>query len=48
MEAHTVSRRLSVILHADMQGYSRRIEADEVATLRVLTPYLHMMTELLR
>jgi hypothetical protein len=33
MEAHAVPRRLTVILHADVQGYSRRIEHDDVATL---------------
>jgi class 3 adenylate cyclase len=48
MKAHAAPRRLTVILHADVQGYSRRIEADEVATLRILTPYLRMMTERVR
>jgi adenylate cyclase len=43
-----MERRLAAILHADVQGYSRRIETDEVATLRVLTPYLQLMTELVR
>jgi adenylate cyclase len=48
MEAHVITRRLTVILHADVQGYSRRIEADDVATLRILTPSLQMMTERVR
>ncbi len=43
-----VERRLAAILHADVQGYSRMIEADEAGTLRILTPYLQLMTELAR
>jgi len=38
-----MEHRLAAILHADVQGYSRLIGADEVATLRTLTPYLQMM-----
>lgn len=38
-----MEHRLAAILHADVQGYSRLIGADEVATLRTLTPYLEMM-----
>jgi len=45
---HTLERKLAAILHADVQGYSRRIEQDEVATLRILTPYLQRMTERVR
>jgi class 3 adenylate cyclase len=41
-------RRLAAILHADVQGYSRLIAHDEVATLRILTPYLRMMKEVVR
>ena len=44
----TLNRRLAAILHADVQGYSRLIEQDEVGTLHVLTPYLEMMNELVR
>jgi adenylate cyclase len=40
-----IERRLAAILHADVQGYSRLIEKDEIGTLQVLTPYLQMMTE---
>lgn len=54
-ETHSVSptpagieRRLAAILHADVQGYSRLIEQDEVTALRILIPYLHLMTELVR
>jgi class 3 adenylate cyclase len=35
-EQHGVSRRLAAILAADVAGYSRLMEADEVATLRAL------------
>jgi class 3 adenylate cyclase len=37
----SVTRKLAAILAADVQGYSRLIEKDEVGTLRVLTPSLH-------
>jgi adenylate cyclase len=46
--AQHITRRLATILHADVQGYSRLIQANEVATLRVLTPYLRMMNALVR
>jgi adenylate cyclase len=50
--AHTapasVRRKLAAILHADVKGYSRLIGADEVTTLRTLTPYLEMMSALVR
>src|ERR1700716_26790 len=35
-EQHGVSRRLAAILGADVVGYSRLMEGDEVATLRAL------------
>jgi len=35
-EQHGVSRRLAAILSADVAGYSRLMESDEVATLRAL------------
>ncbi|HKA55355.1 MAG TPA: hypothetical protein VKJ47_17015 [Candidatus Binatia bacterium] len=38
-----VERRLAAILHADVQGYSRLLGEDELATLDILTPYLAMM-----
>lgn len=47
-DPHHVERRLAAILHADVQGYSRLIEADEVATLRILTLYLQLMREAAR
>jgi adenylate cyclase len=43
-----MERKVAAILHADVQGYSRLIEKDEIGTLQVLTPYLQMMTELVQ
>jgi adenylate cyclase len=43
-----VERKLAAILHADVQGYSRLLGEDELATLRILTPYLAMMRTLAR
>src|SRR5713101_8226131 len=43
-----MEHRLAAILHADVQGYSRLIGADEVATLRTLTPYLEMMSSMVQ
>ena len=31
--SHSATRRLAAILHADVQGYSRLIHADELGTL---------------
>jgi adenylate cyclase len=36
MEAHRIERRLSAILSADVQGYSRLMGEDEEGTLRTL------------
>jgi|SRR5215813_9585138 len=41
-----MEHKLAAILHADVQGYSRLISEDEVATLRTLTSYLEMMSTL--
>src|SRR5215813_6884828 len=43
-----VERRLAAILHADVQGYSRLLGEDELATLEILTPYLAMMRTLVQ
>jgi adenylate cyclase len=43
-----LKRRLAAILHADVQGYSRLIAHDQEATLRLLTPALQRMTEVVR
>jgi class 3 adenylate cyclase len=39
LEAHRVERKLSAIFAADVEGYSRLMELDEVGTLRTLTAY---------
>src|SRR5262247_2582531 len=44
----SVERRLVAILHADVQGYSRLLGEDELATLGILTPSLAMMHSLVQ
>src|SRR5229473_6160192 len=39
MESRSVERKLTAILNADVQGYSRLMGEDEVGTLRTLTTY---------
>ncbi len=39
METQVVKRKLAAILAADVQGYSRLMGEDEVATLQMLTAY---------
>jgi adenylate cyclase len=48
MDAQVLNRRLTVILHADVQGYSRLIEQDDEATLRLLTSALQRMSAAVR
>src|SRR6266496_435089 len=48
MEAHNVRRKLAAILSADVQGYSRLMGEDEVATIRTLTAYREVMVTLIR
>ncbi|HKA53540.1 MAG TPA: adenylate/guanylate cyclase domain-containing protein [Candidatus Binatia bacterium] len=43
-----MERKLVAIVHADVQGYSRLLGEDELATLDVLTPYLAMMRTLVQ
>ena len=43
-----VVRKLVAILSADVQGYSRLMSADEVATVRTLTAYREVITTLIR
>src|SRR5262245_56054798 len=43
-----VERRLAAVLHADVQGYSRLLGEDELATLGILTPYLALMRTLVQ
>ena len=42
-----VTRKLAAILSADVQGYSRLMGDDEVATIRTLTEYREVMTQLI-
>ena len=39
MPTENIERKLVAILHADVKGYSRLMEEDEVGTLRTLTTY---------
>jgi adenylate cyclase len=39
LEAHFVDRKLAAIFAADVEGYSRLMDRDEVGTLRTLTAY---------
>jgi adenylate cyclase len=48
MESHSVRRKLAAILSADVQGYSRLMGEDEVATIRTLTAYRDAMAALIR
>lgn len=43
-----IKRRLAAILHADVQGYSLLINEDESGTLRVLTPALALLRNLVQ
>jgi adenylate cyclase len=43
-----MERKLSAILSADVQGYSRLMGEDEVATIRTLTAYREVMAALIR
>jgi adenylate cyclase len=47
LEAHRVERKLSAILAADVEGYSRLMERDEVGTLRTLTAYRTIIDRLI-
>lgn len=48
MAADSVQRKLAAILIADVQGYSRLMGDDEVATIRTLTAYRQIMTKLIQ
>jgi len=41
-----IERKLAAILHADVQGYSRLLGADEVTTLRTVASHLALMRSL--
>ncbi len=47
MNETKVERKLTAILHADVVGYSRLMEQDEVETHRVLSESLHTITDLI-
>ena len=47
MNSQNVKRKLTAILSADVEGYSRLMGADEVGTIRTLTAYRDAMTELI-
>ena len=47
MTTEGVNRRLSAILSADVEGYSRLISQDEVGTIRTLTVYREAMSALI-
>jgi adenylate cyclase len=42
-QEHKVERRLAAIFAADVAGYSRLMEQDEVGTLRTLTAHREIM-----
>jgi len=47
MPQKNVTRRLAAILSADVQGYSRLMREDEMATVRTLNTYRGLMTTLI-
>ena len=48
MEPHNITRKLVALLSADVQGYSRLMGDDEIATIRTLTAYRTLMTTLIQ
>lgn len=48
MTHQTMKRRLSAVLHADVQGYSRLMSEDEVETVRTLTEYRNVLEGLVQ
>jgi TolB-like protein len=47
LEAHSVERKLAAIFAADVEGYSRLMERDEVGTLRTLNGYRAIIDRLI-
>ena len=43
-----VKRKLTAILSADVEGYSRLMEDDEAATVQTLTAYRETITSLIQ
>jgi adenylate cyclase len=48
MNSENVKRKLTAILSADVQGYSRLMEDDEQATVETITAYREVMTNLIQ
>jgi TolB-like protein/class 3 adenylate cyclase/Tfp pilus assembly protein PilF len=48
MAAQEVKRKLTAILSADVKGYSRLMEMDELGTVRTLNTYKEMMAHLIQ
>jgi len=48
MTTQEIRRKLTAILNADVQGYSRLMEEDEVGTVRTLNVYKELMANLVR
>jgi len=48
MTTEGIKRKLSAILSADVEGYSRLMSQDEVGTIRTLTAYRESMTTLIQ
>jgi hypothetical protein len=48
MSSEDVKRKLSAILSADVQGYSRLMGEDEKATVETITAYRKVMTDLIQ
>ena len=46
MDPKSVTRKLSAILSADVQGYSRLMGDDEIATVDTITEYRETFTSL--
>ena len=48
MTTQQVKRKLTAILSADVKGYSRLMNEDEVSTLDTFSSYFHVMTGLIQ
>ena len=48
MAARDVKRKLTAIFSADVEGYSRLMGEDELATVETLTSYKEIMTKLIK
>ena len=47
-QTHDIKRKLVAILSADVQGYSRLMGDDELATIRTLTTYRELMSSIIQ